>query len=86
MTEEKKWTTMATIGRTFERAEAEGLGISKNLIRSLAKSGEIPSVLVGNNTRLINFELLLAFLYAENQPKEGPCKKDPGTIRRIEVR
>ena len=86
MNEQKKWTTMATIQRSFERAEAEGLGISRNLIRSLALSGEIPSVHVGNNTRLINWHVLMDYLYAGTQQKKEARKTNPGAIRRIEVR
>lgn len=83
---ERKWTTMATIGGTFERAQAEGLGLSRNLIRNLALSGEIPTVKVGTNTRLINWYVLMDYLYQGTPPKEDARQKDPGVLRRIEVR
>lgn len=43
--------------------------VSARMVRSLVKSGKIPSVPVGNGTRrLLNFDALLEFL--ENPPAE----------------
>ena len=55
---------MNTINGTFKRCEREGIGISKNLLRSLVKSNIIPYVRVGNNQVLINFEVLKDYLTA----------------------
>lgn len=55
--------------------------VSLCFIKRLAKSGAVPSVPVGKNRRLINFDALLAYL--ENPPAEGakPCG-----VRRIAER
>lgn len=53
---------MNTINGTYERCQMENIGISKNLIRSLVKSGTIPYVRVGSNQVLINFEVLINYL------------------------
>lgn len=43
--------------------------VSARMVRSLVKSGKIPSVPVGNGTRrLLNFDMLLEYL--ENPPAE----------------
>ncbi len=82
---EQKWTTMATIQRTFERAEAEGLGVSKNLLRQLCLTNQISPVIVGKRSFLINWNNLLTYLQTGSvKPKvEAP---DDGKIHRIEVR
>lgn len=64
---EKHFTKMATIAKTFERCEAERIGISKNLIRGLAKAGKIPCVLVGESTLLINYDGLIDYLNTGTQ-------------------
>ncbi len=78
---EKKWTTMATIARTHERAVHEGLGVSRNLIRELAITETIPTVLVGKNTRLINWDVFVNFL-RNGSPQQ---REQPGQIRKINV-
>lgn len=67
---------MATITTTFERCQADNLGISKNLLRQLVKSGEIPSILVGKSTRLINYDLLLKYLNGEATIRETHQRHD----------
>ena len=82
---ERKWTKMASIARTFQRAEAEGLGISQHMIRQLCISGEINPVVVGKRTYLVNWDNLLNYLETGSvkSKKETP---DDGKIHRIEVR
>ena len=75
---------MNTIAGTYERCQSEGVGISRNLIRELALSGTIPTVLVGKNTRLINFDVLMNFLNT-GTPEKKP-EYNASDIRRIEVR
>lgn len=72
---------MNTINGTYERAVKEGLGISKNLLRSLIKSNTIPYVKVGNNQVLINFEVLQNFLVTGNAT--APQPETAGQIRPI---
>lgn len=61
---------MNTISGTYERCQAENIGISKNLIRQLALNGTIPTVLVGKKTHLINYDILMEYL------KTGTVTKD----------
>ncbi len=75
---------MNTINGTYERAVKEGLGISKNLLRSLVKSNTIPYVRVGNNQVLINFSVLQNFLITGTA--QPPELKANGEIRRIPER
>ena len=75
---------MNTINGTYERAVKEGLGISKNLLRSLVKSNTIPYVKVGNNQVLINFSVLQNFLITGNAT--APEQKVVGEIRPIPER
>jgi len=79
---DKKFTKMATIAKTYERCEAEGIGISKNLIRQLVLTRTIPTVRVGKNTHLINYDQLMQFL--ENGTPQQRNASD-GSIRRIEA-
>jgi len=72
---------MNTINGTYDRAAREGLGISKNLLRSLVKSNTIPYVKVGNNQVLINFETLKTFLFTGNATT--PQSKTAGQIPQI---
>ena len=81
--ENKRFNQMATIQSTFDRCEAEGIGLSKNFIRTAILTGQIPSVLVGNRTRLINWNHILAFIETGTPQKEE--KPELGVIRRIEV-
>ncbi len=55
------FTKIATISKTFERCQAENIGISKHLIRQLCASGQIPTIKAGT-TNLINYDLLMEFL------------------------
>lgn len=79
---EKKFTKMATIAKTHERCEAEGIGISKNLIRQLVLTRTIPVVRVGKNTHLINWDQLIQFL-EDGTPQHRT--EDNGSIRRINI-
>ena len=57
--------------------------VSARMVRSLVKSGQIPSVPIGNGTRrLLNFDALLEFL--ENPPTEQPTRAHG--IRRVDER
>lgn len=57
--------------------------VSARMVRSLVKSGKIPSVPVGNGTRrLINLDALLEYL--ENPPAEQP--EQARGIRRVDER
>ena len=82
---EKKWPVMATIAGTHARSEAEGLGLSKNLIRNLILSGTVKSVKVGKNTRLINWYCLMDFLYGKTAANETEIP-EKNVIRKIEAR
>lgn len=67
------YNKMATIQKTYERCQSEGIGISRNLIRNLAISGEVPCVLAGT-TRLLNYDKLLEYLETgtvKNPPKRS---------------
>ena len=52
---------MGTISTTYQRCLAENVGISKHLIRELATSGRIPSIMAGT-TRIISFDVLMEYL------------------------
>ena len=82
--ENKRWNQMATTQATADRCEALGIGLSRNFIRTAILTGQIPSVLVGNRTRLINWNHILAFIEAGTPIKEET--HEPGVIRRIEAR
>ncbi|MDD4592241.1 MAG: hypothetical protein PHG06_17715 [Parabacteroides sp.] len=77
------FTKIATINKTFERCQAENIGISKHLIRQLASSGQIPSIMAGK-TRLINYDLLLDFL--NNGTVQTPQSETAGHIKPIPKR
>ena len=64
------YTKIATISKTFERCEAEHIGVSKHLLRSLVKSGQLPVVWAGN-VALINWDTLQALLNGEIQPQRS---------------
>ena len=81
---EGKWMKMATIAKTYERCEAEGIGISRNLIRQLVLTGTINSVKVGKSTHLINWDQLILFL-TQGTPREADVNEQ-GLIRRIEAK
>lgn len=82
---EKKWPMMATIQGTYERAQAENIGISRNAIRELVLSGAIPSVRIGEkqSMRLVNYQVFLDFIFGNsvNTTKQP----QPGQIRKINV-
>jgi hypothetical protein len=82
--ENKRWNQMASIQSTFERCQAEGIGLSRNFIRTAVLTGQIPSVLTGNRTRLINWSHLMTFIENGTPTKEET--HEPGVIRRIEAR
>ena len=44
---DKNWTSTATIDKTYERAKAEGLGLSKNFIRQKCLDGSLKTTRVG---------------------------------------
>ena len=52
---------MNTINETAKLCKEEGVGLSRNHIRYLANSGEIPSVKIGNKV-LINWKKLMEYL------------------------
>lgn len=72
---------MGSINETWDRAEREGFNISKNLLRSMVKSGILPSVKVGKNQYLINFEVLRSLLYTGSP--QIPEQATPRTISAI---
>lgn len=73
--------------RTLDQCAAELRAIdpesalSKNAIRSLALSGAIPLVRIGNK-RLINFDRLCDYL--ADPPETRPLQQKPGVIRPVE--
>lgn len=82
--ETKRFCQMGSIQSTFERCQAEGIGLSRNFIRNAVLTGQIPSVLTGNRTRLINWSHLMAFIETGTPTKED--QYETGVIRRIEAR
>jgi hypothetical protein len=80
------YTKIATINKTFERCQAENIGISKHLIRSLASSGQIPTIQAGK-TKLVNYEILMEFLNGTIQPRQpeiaGQIRPIPEKIQSI---
>ena len=65
---------MNTINETAKLCKEEGIGLSRNHIRYLANSGEIPSVKIGNKV-LINWQRLLEHLnnstLSSDEPESG---------------
>lgn len=72
---------MNTINETFERAQAENIGVSKNFIRQAVRSGSLPAVRAGNKA-LINWNTFTTFLETP-----APVEPEPsaGGIRKIGV-
>lgn len=71
---------MNTVNETFERAQAENIGVSKNFIRQAVRSGSLPCVRAGAKY-LINWNTFISFL--ENPPPlEQPDQGAKG-IRRV---
>lgn len=60
------------------KQEDPGTQITVHYLRKLVKTGVIPSVKIGNNRRLINYDLLLEYLA---KPYEE--RRDSGVIRRV---
>ncbi len=64
---------MDVLDRTYEKACEDGLGISRNAIRELVLTGQLPCVRIGKK-RLINYNVLLALLQTgtvENAKQEN---------------
>ena len=79
------FTKIATISKTYERCQAENIGISKHLIRSLAASEQIPSIMAGK-TRLINYDVLMEFLNTGSIQKPKFMGPEVGCIKPISSR
>ena len=75
----KKWTMMATIQETYNRAAYENLGISRNFIREAVLTGKLPCVMAGTK-RLINWNVLLDFLGSGNSKQSETTE---GQIRAL---
>lgn len=72
-----------TINGTYDRCVSENIGISKNLIRSLVSSGQIPVIRAGR-TVLINYDVLMRYLEtgsSEPQTGAGDIKPVPVKVR-----
>ncbi len=64
---------MDPLDRTYEKTIEDGLGISRNAIRELVLTGQLPCVRIGKK-RLINYNVLLALLQTgtiENTKQEN---------------
>lgn len=74
-----KVVSLASIHNTALRCEQEGVGLTESAIRRLVKSGDIPSVQIGNKA-LVHWDNLLRFVEQGN--KTMP-KTQSGAIRQI---
>lgn len=83
MENERKWTQTATISKTYERACAENLGISRNFIRNACIDGRLKHCRVGNNKILIFWPNLLAFIQNGDNAEKEPIKINPSEIKPI---
>jgi hypothetical protein len=54
--------------------------VTEHYLRHLIKTGAVPSVSIGNNRRLINYDLLLEYLA---NPTSKSDEKEVGGIRRL---
>ncbi|MEG1868991.1 MAG: hypothetical protein RR219_08700 [Clostridiales bacterium] len=61
------------------RQEDPNTPITVHYLRHLMKSGAIPTVKIGNNRRLVNYDILLEYLAQSHDETE----KGYGTIRRV---
>ena len=77
------WTKYATIDKTFERAAAEQLGISKHFIRHSVLNGSLPSHRAGKKY-LIDWDTFVTFL--ENPKVDASLTVELGGIRRVAVK
>lgn len=72
---------MNTLTETQRRCQAENIGISRRMITTLAKSGQIPSVKTGNKI-LVNWDGLMRYLETNTlEPPDEP--ESENGIRRI---
>lgn len=62
------------------RKEDPHTQVTEHYLRHLIKTGAVPSVKVGNNRRLINYDLLLEYL---TSPTAQSDEKEVGGIRRL---
>lgn len=58
---DKKYTDVATIRQTVERARDEGIGISETALRRWIKDGTVHAVYAGNKA-LVYWPTLMAYL------------------------
>lgn len=72
---------MNSIQGTYERCQAENIGLSKNLLRNLIKSDTIPCVRVGKNQVLINYDVLMEYL--NTGTVQSTKQKEYGVIRPV---
>lgn len=72
---------MNTIAQTHERAQEEGLGVSRNFIRQSVLNGYLPCVRAGNK-RLINWDIFMDFLTNPPPAPEEP-KHSASGIRAV---
>ena len=74
-----KFTQVATIPKTAERCEAEGLGITEWQLRSWCRAGALPTTKAGRKS-LIYWPNLLRFLESGIPERE---EESPASIRKI---
>lgn len=73
-----KQVNLASIHNTALRCEQEGVGLTESAIRRLVKSGDIPSVQIGNKA-LVHWDNLVRFVQQGNNttptPQSGPIRQ-----------
>ena len=67
MAETKKYTEVATIPLTLERARAEGLAVPETALRRWLHEGKIPAVYVGKKA-LIYWPSFVSFVQGSSRP------------------
>lgn len=60
------------------RKEDPETRVTEHYLRKLIKTGAVPSVKIGNNRRLINYDALLEYLASPHEEQTG---KEHGVIR-----
>lgn len=73
---------LASIHKTALRCKQEGVGLSECAIRGLVKSGDIPSVVIGNKS-LVYWPNLIQFVAQGNN---GMSETPNGPIRQVPMK